>query len=403
MNREHAIDDAVLRSTMVNKVVDWWRDTGGRPGLNQRVLSAMRVVPRHVFVPHADLTDAYAPGIVAIKHSTDRRVLSCASAPSIVALMLSQLDVRPGQRVLEVGAGSGYQAALLDDLSGISGRVTTVDVDQDVVGMACWSLEVAGYPDVEVICGNGAAALPAREWDRIIVAVGPWDLPAAWRVQLVDGGRLVTPLRLRGSSRLVAFTRHGSTLTSTDVQMGGFVPMTGPGQHGERSAPIHEQDAAVLFWDSDQDVDPDMLTGVLAKAPCKVWSGAYVANKESYDGVWLRMLTEPGLTALEIRPELHDPDARPAIGWRNPALVAENAIAYLTVARLGGPKGWELGAIGHGPRGSLLADRICRHIREWSGQRAAPPTITAYPADTPTSMIDGHVIDKPLTRLGITY
>jgi protein-L-isoaspartate(D-aspartate) O-methyltransferase len=388
---------------MVDAVSGWWADTGGRLGLDHRVLAAMRAVPRHTFVPHADLDAAYGQGIVSIKRATDGRVLSCASAPSIVALMLSQLDVRPGHRVLEVGAGSGYQAALLDDLSGTAGRVTTIDVEPDVTGMARRSLDVAGYPDVEVLTGNGAAAIPGRQWDRVIVAVGPWDLPPCWRLQLVDGGRLVVPLRLRGSSRLVAFTRHGGTLVSSDVQMGGFVPMTGPGQHGEQSAPIHEQDAAVLFWDADQDVDPDMLTGVLADAPRKVWSGVTVAAGEPYDGVWLRMLTEPGLAALEIRPELEDPDARPAIGWRNPTLVAENALAYLTVARVGGPKGWELGAVGHGPRGSLLADRICRHIREWSGQRTARPTITAYPADTPTSLVDGHLIDKPLTRLGVRF
>ncbi|MFB1049316.1 methyltransferase, FxLD system, partial [Streptomyces chrestomyceticus] len=83
----------------------------------------LRTVPRHVFVPDASLEDAYANAPVHIKYDTDGTSISCASQPGVVALMLDQLDVRPGQRVLELGAGTGYNAGLLAHLVGASGHV----------------------------------------------------------------------------------------------------------------------------------------------------------------------------------------------------------------------------------------------------------------------------------------
>lgn len=116
----------------------------------------MRTVPRHVFVPEAPLEDAYANAPVHIKYDTVGTSISCASQPSIVALMLDQLDVQPGQRVLELGAGTGYNAGLLAHLVGENGHVTTLDVDDDLVEGARAHLAAAGITNVEAVTRDGA-------------------------------------------------------------------------------------------------------------------------------------------------------------------------------------------------------------------------------------------------------
>jgi protein-L-isoaspartate(D-aspartate) O-methyltransferase len=98
------------------------------------VEAALRSVPRHRFVPDVPLETAYAPDdAVVTKRDPAGVALSSASAPGVVAAMLEQLDVHPGDRILEIGAGTGYNAALLAELAGPAGHVVTVDIDQDAV------------------------------------------------------------------------------------------------------------------------------------------------------------------------------------------------------------------------------------------------------------------------------
>ncbi len=224
----------------------------------------MRTVPRHLFVPAAPVQEAYDDQAVITKSDADGAALSCASVPSIVAMMLDQLDIHPGDRILEIGAGTGYNAALLADLTGPSGHVTTVDIDEEVTAQARQALNATGYRHVHVATADGALGDAGHApYDRIIVTVGAWDIPPAWWAQLEPGGRLVVPLRWRGQTRSIGFTHHHNRLRSDSVQLCGFVPMLG--QDGERTGHIDTDGHVALCWDADQPIDSAVLRGVLHK------------------------------------------------------------------------------------------------------------------------------------------
>lgn len=193
---------------------------------SEPVAEAFRAVPRHHFLPGVDLARAYQDVAVPTKWAADGRPISSSSQPAIMAAMLEQLDVRPGHRVLEIGAGTGWNAALLAHLTGTAGWVTTVDIDQDIVDAARDHLRAAGVTGVEAVRGDGALGWPAgAPYDRIILTVAAGDLAPAWRAQL--GGRLVLPLALRGVQHSVAFERTGDCLTSVSVVDCGFMELRG--------------------------------------------------------------------------------------------------------------------------------------------------------------------------------
>jgi protein-L-isoaspartate(D-aspartate) O-methyltransferase len=172
---------------------------------------------------------AYADDIVRTKYDAEGVTISAASQPGIVAMMLDQLGVRPGHRVLEVGAGTGYNAALLAHLTGGQGTVITIDVDADIVDAARAHLGAAGYREVHVVLGDGALGyLAGGPYDRVVATVGARDVPLAWQDQVAPGGRLVVPMRLRGSvSRSVVFERCDEHWRATDSQMCSFMPLRG--------------------------------------------------------------------------------------------------------------------------------------------------------------------------------
>ena len=182
-----------LRDRMVTSVT-----ASGRP-VSDAVAAAMRAVPRHLFLPERPPEMAYRNEAIVTRRGADGQPTSSSSQPTIMAYMLDQLRVGPGQRVLEIGAGTGYNAALLQQLVGAGGRVVTVDLDGDVARQAAAHLAGAGYPEVTVVQADGAAGYPAgAPYDRIIATVGVSDLAPAWLDQLAPGGRIVVPLDLRG-------------------------------------------------------------------------------------------------------------------------------------------------------------------------------------------------------------
>jgi protein-L-isoaspartate(D-aspartate) O-methyltransferase len=370
------------------------------------VEQVLRDVPRHRFVPAATVKDAYSNIAVITKRAGDGSALSCASVPTVVAMQLDQLDVQPGNRILEIGAGTGYNAALLARLTGPTGTVTTVDIDEEVTAGAREALDKNGFPQVRVITRDGS--LGAEEhapYDRIILTVGAFDLPPAWWNQLAPGGRLVVPLRWRGQTRSVAFVREGDRLRSDSVQLCGFVPMIG--QDSELSGHLDADGSVTLYWDGDQDITLDVLSGVLTRPKTAVWSGVTVASTEPFDGVWLRMTgAEPGTCRMAVDRAAVDAGlATPAIPSRSPALAKGDSLAYFTFRRLEDDveRRSELGAIGHGLAGAELAERLTDQIRAWGAARTTDPIVTAYPASTPREQLGtAHVIDKRYSRLTVS-
>ncbi|MCY7341859.1 MAG: methyltransferase, FxLD system, partial [Pseudonocardia sp.] len=155
---------------------------------------AFRTVPRHLFLPDVDLAEAYAPRPVITKRAPNGTALSSASSPNLVADMLELLDARPGHQVLEIGAATGINAALLAEIVGPDGHVVTVEIDHDLTEEARTALDTAGYGHVEVHCADGALGHPSGgPYDRIIVTAGAWNIPATWWEQLAPAGRLVVP------------------------------------------------------------------------------------------------------------------------------------------------------------------------------------------------------------------
>jgi protein-L-isoaspartate(D-aspartate) O-methyltransferase len=193
------------------------------------VEAAFRAVPRHVFVPQAALWRAYADEALPLKKEGEAW-LSSISQPAMVALMLEQLELCGGQHVLEIGAGAGYNAALMAHIVGEAGHVVTLDIDDDLVQAARAHLLIAGVTNVTAITADGALGHPAdAPYDRVILTVGATDIAPAWRDQLVPGGRLVLPIDFTGQGMQfsIAFDEVHGVLIGRSFEPCGFIKLRG--------------------------------------------------------------------------------------------------------------------------------------------------------------------------------
>jgi protein-L-isoaspartate(D-aspartate) O-methyltransferase len=183
-----------------------------------KTLAAMRKVQRHLFVPEAARGQAYEDHPLGIGHG------QTISQPYIVAFMTEALGLRGGETVLEVGTGSGYQAAVLAE---IAARVYTIEIVASLAEEARERLARLGYLNVEVRAGDGYQGWPEKApFDAVIVTAAAPRVPEPLKQQLKDGGRLVIPVG-EEYQELMVITRRGNAYAENRVLPVRFVPMTG--------------------------------------------------------------------------------------------------------------------------------------------------------------------------------
>ncbi|MER8198274.1 methyltransferase, FxLD system [Streptomyces microflavus] len=397
-----------------NALVDQLRADGSVR--TSAVETALRTVPRHVFVPDVPLEDAYANAPVHIKYDTDGSSISCASQPGVVALMLDQLDCREGERVLELGAGTGYNAGLLAHLVGESGHVTTLDVDDDLVEGARAQLSAAGITNVETVTRDGALGYEeGAPYDRIIATVGAHGVPHAWLQQLAPGGRLLVPQRLKGTvSRSIAYEQRDGRWMSLGSEMNTFMPLRrGIADDDRRVIPLSTDGTVRLQAPAGQKIDAETLAGVLHQPRTGEWTGMTVRAMESPE--WMELFLTCSLPSGLIR-MLFPQAAKGTLLTEDPypssaAAVDKGAVTYLA-RRLSekktpeGGKLWEFGVIGHGPGSDELAAKAAAAIRTWDLEyRDREAAFELQPLDAPAieQRAGLFALDTPLNRIVVDW
>ena len=255
-----AVDARELRGAMVNDLK--------RRGLELEpaIEAVFRTIPREVFLPDAPLERVYSGDAVITKQDEEGNPISSSSEVGIMVAMAQLLDVSPGHRVLEIGAGTGYNAAVLAQLVGERGAVTTIDIDDAVAALARTHLARAGFDRVAVITADGwQGHAENAPYDRLEVTASVADLSPAWIAQLVNGGKIVLPFVLRaGMQAVLGLRKEGAELVSTRVVPGGFMRLRGPA--GPRPQVHSFDDWSVELGDSVIDGD-DVLPTLLRGAP----------------------------------------------------------------------------------------------------------------------------------------
>lgn len=389
-------DHAALQRALVDRMV--------REGVvrSAPVEAAFRSVPRHLFLPGVPLDKVYSDTSIATKTAGDQTI-SSSSQPSMMAIMLEQLDLQPGQQVMEVGAGTGYNAALLARMVGEHGRVVTIDIDDDIVAAARTNLAAAGYGHVTVLCGDGGNGYArAGPYDRIIVTVGAEDIPPAWREQLGPGGRLVVPLGitpldiLSGHKLLAAFDRIDGHLESRRLSHCRFVPLRGAfGVQGATPLLLNPH-SKIRLVANNAVVDAGSLATVLAEPYRDRDVGVVIQSYELHGlRMWLA-LHEPDFCDL-LTPDSRDGQA-PAVAV---GLCHDTTLALLASPH-GLPSALDKPAF-HGTRHSLLVRRfgpddepgrrLAAQVLAWdrarrpfcreSGDSMGGVLLLAVPADVP--------------------
>ncbi len=211
------------RDALLKELDAMARDTGaetGRPAFSARVMAAMAKVPRHSFVPASYGALAYANQPLPIGHG------QTISQPYIVALMTDLLDLGAGDTVLEIGTGSGYQAAVLAELVL---RVYSIEIIEPVASRAAALLRKLGYNNIETRIGDGYSGWPEHApFDAIIVTAATPQVPPALIAQLKPGGRMVIPLGAEGEVQFlqVILKRADGTVSAQRSLPVRFVPLT---------------------------------------------------------------------------------------------------------------------------------------------------------------------------------
>ena len=392
-------------------------DLAGRGAFldSPRIEAAFRTVPRHRFLPGLTPEEAYRDQVIVTKME-DGVPVSASSQPSFMAVVLQQLDLEPGHRVLEIGSGTGYNAALMAEIVGRQGKVVSVDIDADVAERARAHLFETGHADVTVVSGDGTFGYPPEApYDRIVVTVGAGDVPPALREQLRPEGRLVVPLSLRGPQRSIGFRRVGDVLVGLSI-VDCDLSTAGRGEFAGRTPPlaVGGSGGLWLWWDGARSIDGVTIERLLADGYHEIATGRTATIAEIFGGLYLWVA-------------LHDPrfvQLGSAVNSRVPwvlglpgklrltaGLTDETALCLLSTGQLAPATTFAddrllpLSVRGFGDL--ALARALVDLIGAWDGAHRPATSdlrVTVYPMERPYSPSrDELVIDKRWSRLVLRW
>ncbi|MFE0673464.1 methyltransferase, FxLD system [Streptomyces sp. NPDC058867] len=401
-----------LRAAMTQMVID------GGWATSAPVQEALRTVPRHRFAPEANLMAAYDGSDRALVTRCDETgtAISSMSAAWLQADMIEHLDLAPGAVVFEAGSG-GYNAELIAHVTGPGGHVVTVDIDPWVVHRTRRFLTEAGSRRVTAVESDAALGAPARlvprgGFDASLITYNCWDIAAAWREQLAEGGRLVLPLEMGGYTRAITFERHGQVLHACHFTHCGFV--RDQGQHARTIPVLSLLDGGLtLRFEHGTATDTTGLEEALRGPRHEIRTGVTMGANTYFGSLQLYAATTlPGFCRLTTHQE---PDEGvTGIGKERdaPAIVGNASLAYLIhVPTKNGDhpedREWEWAVHAFGHQGPALAERLAatvlawdRHIRTDDNNQHADPALTVHPAGTPDNALPtGDVLDRDLCRL----
>lgn len=352
-----------MRPEEPDKLADRLLATGAvTPGALER---AFRDVPRRNFVPPA--SEAVAEKDVCVLWRGE----SCASQPSVVAGMLQQLDLRQGQRVLEIGAATGYNAALMAHIVGSTGQVVTVELDRDMAAIAAQNLARIGMSNVEVRHADAALEFRRPEhYDRIIWTCASWELPPMAVQRTGVGGVIVLPMILRGNlQKALAFHVGQKGIVSSDARSVRFVVQRGrDDMMAPRTIPLDGG-----WWIVSESTVPPDIEEIMSQPPNIVRTGVESTDDEAVFelAAWLAIrnpaycsveanFTPANIGLLNAGPRLGAPHGRMGIG-----LVGENGIALVGILHAEDQKlAGELVIMVRGE--GTVGEALLSEVRAWS-------------------------------------
>jgi protein-L-isoaspartate(D-aspartate) O-methyltransferase len=279
--RDRAVLDAMASVPRHRYVDRFWAAPTGMPWTSEHVREfvvdddAADETLRVVYEPSTALATR---GPVDVPQAT-----SSLSAPIIVALMLAELHLGPGLRILEIGAGSGYHAVLMATLVGDPALVTTLDIDQSVISDTVHRLQRLGLDAMTVRCMDGASGAHDRApFDRVVATVGCADIAPAWTEQLAPGGEILVPLE-HGQLHPRVQIHRASELLGRFVGQSGFIPIRGV----QGTAKLWQGSGPLMETGTDEDLPDVLLQALPAGAPSEsrlapaMWDfGTYLAIRD---------------------------------------------------------------------------------------------------------------------------